>query len=108
MRSFVFQKILRAYGSYTMRNFIISVYPKISYGRPRQGGEVGRHVARMGEKTELYKVLVGKPEGKRPLGRPRPRWEDGIRMDLGEIDWFVWNGFSWLWIRAGSEMLCIR
>jgi hypothetical protein len=41
-------------------------------------------VARMGEKRELYKVLVGKPGRKRPLGRPRRRWEDGIRMDLGE------------------------
>jgi hypothetical protein len=39
----------------------------------------------MGEERKLYKVLVGKPEGKRPLGRPRRRWEDGIRMDLGEI-----------------------
>jgi hypothetical protein len=39
----------------------------------------------MGEKRKLYKVLVGKPEGKRPLERPRHRWEDGIRMDLGEI-----------------------
>jgi hypothetical protein len=37
------------------------------------------------EMRELYKVLVGKPEGKRPLGRPRHRWEDGIRMDLREI-----------------------
>jgi hypothetical protein len=43
------------------------------------------HVARIGEERELYKVLVGKPEGKRPLGRPRHRWEDGIRMDLREI-----------------------
>jgi hypothetical protein len=42
-------------------------------------------VARMGEERKVYKVLVGKPEGKRPLGRPRRRWEDGIRMDLGEI-----------------------
>jgi hypothetical protein len=39
------------------------------------------HVARMGEERKVYKVLVGKPEGKRPLGRPRHRWEDGIRMD---------------------------
>jgi hypothetical protein len=39
----------------------------------------------MGEERKLYKVLVGKPEGKRPLGRPRRRWEDGIRMDLREI-----------------------
>jgi hypothetical protein len=41
----------------------------------------------MGEERKLYKVLVGKPEGKRPLGRPRRRWEDGIRMDLKEIGW---------------------
>jgi hypothetical protein len=44
-----------------------------------------RHVARMGEERKVYKVLVGKPEGKTPLVRPRRRWEDGIRMDLGEI-----------------------
>jgi hypothetical protein len=39
----------------------------------------------MGEERKVYKVLVGKPEGKRPLGRPRHRWEDGIRMDPREI-----------------------
>jgi hypothetical protein len=43
------------------------------------------HVARMGEERKVYRVLVGKPEGKSPLGRPRRRWEDGIRMDLREI-----------------------
>jgi hypothetical protein len=42
------------------------------------------HVAHMGEDKKLYKVLVLKPERKRPLGRPRHRWEDGIRMDLRE------------------------
>jgi hypothetical protein len=41
----------------------------------------------MGEERKVYRVLVGKPEGKRPLGRPRHRWEDGIRMDLREIGW---------------------
>jgi hypothetical protein len=40
------------------------------------------YVARMGERRSVYKVLVGKPEGKRPLGRPRRRWEDNIKMDL--------------------------
>jgi hypothetical protein len=50
------------------------------------------HVAHMGEERNMYKVLVGKPEGKRPLGRPRRRWEDGIRLDLretglGDVDW---------------------
>jgi hypothetical protein len=43
------------------------------------------HVARMGEERKVYKVLVGKSEGKRSLGRPSRRWEDGIRMDLREI-----------------------
>jgi hypothetical protein len=45
------------------------------------------HVARMGEGRNVYRVLVGKPEGKRPLGRPKRRWEYGIKMDLREIDW---------------------
>jgi hypothetical protein len=43
------------------------------------------HVARMGERRGVYRVLVGRPEGKRLLGRPRRRWEDNIRMDLREI-----------------------
>jgi hypothetical protein len=50
------------------------------------------HVARMGEERGAYRVLVGKPEGKRPLGRPRRRWVDNIMMDLlavgcGYVDW---------------------
>jgi hypothetical protein len=45
------------------------------------------HVARMGEKRKAYRLLVGKPEGKRPLGRPRRRWVDNIRMDLGDVGW---------------------
>jgi hypothetical protein len=44
------------------------------------------HVARKGEEGKVYRVLVGKPEGKRPLGRQRHRWEDGITMGLREID----------------------
>jgi hypothetical protein len=44
------------------------------------------HVARMGEK-KVYRLLVGKPEGKRPIGRPRRRWVDNIRMNLGEVGW---------------------
>jgi hypothetical protein len=43
------------------------------------------HVARLGEERKVYKVFVGMPEGKRPLGRPRRRWEDGVRIDLREI-----------------------
>jgi hypothetical protein len=47
------------------------------------------HVARMGETRNVYKILVGKPEGKRPLGRPRHRWVDNIKIDLREIGWDV-------------------
>jgi len=43
------------------------------------------HVARMGEERGMYRVLVGKPEGRRPLGRPRRRWMDNIRMDVQEV-----------------------
>jgi hypothetical protein len=51
------------------------------------------HVARMGEKRNAYRILVGQPEGKRPLGRPRRRWEDNVRMDLREIGW---GGMDWI------------
>ena len=43
------------------------------------------HVARMGERRGIYRILVGKPEGKRPLGRPRHIWKDNIKMDLQEL-----------------------
>jgi hypothetical protein len=55
----------------------------------------------MGEERKVYKVLVGKPEGKRPLGRPRRRWEDEIRIYLREIGLRVWIGFGWL--RTGTD-----
>jgi hypothetical protein len=51
------------------------------------------HVARMGEKRNAYKLLVRKPGGKRPLGRPRRRWVDNIRMYLGEVEW---GGVDWI------------
>jgi hypothetical protein len=51
------------------------------------------HVVRMGEGRNVYRVLVGKPERKRPLGRPRRRWEDGIKLDLEEIGW---GGVEWI------------
>jgi hypothetical protein len=45
------------------------------------------HVARKGEKSNAYRLLVGEPEGNRPLGRPRCRWVGNIRMDLGKVGW---------------------
>jgi hypothetical protein len=63
------------------------------------------HVARVGEERKVYKVLVGKPEGKRPLGIPRRRWEDGIRMDLRETGLGVWIVFDWLRTGTGGGLL---
>jgi hypothetical protein len=51
------------------------------------------HVARMGEGRGAHRVLVGRPEGRRPLGRPRRRWEDNIKMDLQEVGW---GGMDWI------------
>jgi len=62
-------------------------------------------VARMGERRGVYRGLVGKPEGKRPLGRPNRRWEDNIKMDLQEVRWGVWTGSSWLRIGTGGGLL---
>ena len=63
------------------------------------------HVARMGQGTGVYRVLVGKPEGKRPLGRPRRRWEDNIKMDLQEVGGVVGTGWSWFRIGTGGGHL---
>jgi hypothetical protein len=63
------------------------------------------HVARIGEGRNLYRALVGKPEGKRPLGRPGRRWKDGIKMDLSQIGWGVWSGFTWLRIGTVGGLL---
>jgi hypothetical protein len=72
-------------GSCTMRNFIICTHPQISLGRSSQGEWGGQGMWHAWERRDVYKVLVGKPEGKRPLERPKRRREEGVRMDLMEI-----------------------
>jgi hypothetical protein len=57
------------------------------------------HVARTGEKRNAYRILVGKPGGKRPLGRSRRRWVDNIKMDLREIGW---DGVGWIHLAQDS------
>jgi hypothetical protein len=66
------------------------------------------HVARIGERRGAYRALVGKLEGRRPLERPRRRWEDNINMDLREVGWGAQAGSIWLWIGTGGGLLCIR
>jgi hypothetical protein len=52
-----------------------------------------------------YRVLVGRLEEMRPLGRPRRRWEDNIKMDLQEVGWGTWTGLIWLRIGTGGRLL---
>ena len=66
------------------------------------------HAALMGGRRGVYRVLVGKPEGKRALGRPRRRWEDNIKMDLQEVRCGVWTGSSWLRVATGGRQFQIR
>ena len=61
------------------------------------------HVASMDEERGVYRVVVGKPEGKRPLGRPRRRWVDNIRMDLWDVG--MWTGSGWPRIGTGGVRL---
>jgi hypothetical protein len=62
-------------------------------------------VARMGRKRNGHMLLVGKPQGKRPLGRQRLRWLYNIKTDLGEIGLGVWTGLVWLRIGTSGELL---
>jgi len=64
-----------------------------------------RLVAGIGERRGVYAVLVGKPEGRRPLRRPRSRWEDNINMDLQEVGCGSWTRSSWLRIGTGGGHL---
>jgi hypothetical protein len=59
----------------------------------------------MGEGRGAYRVLVGRPEGRRPLGRPRRNWEDNIKMNLQEVVWGAWTGLIWLRIGTGGGLL---
>jgi len=64
-------------------------------------------VARMGEERGVYRVLVGKPEGRRPLGRQRRKWVDNIRMDV-RWDVGIWTGLGWPRIETGGGRLWVR
>ena len=62
-------------------------------------------MARMGEGRGAHRVLVGKPGGKRPLGRPRPRWEDNIKWIFRKWEGIVGTGWIWLGIGTGGKHL---
>jgi hypothetical protein len=80
---------IRFYKKFICRLQLISLAGIISLNQMRWEG----HIARMGETRNAYRILVGKPEGKRPLGRPRHRWVDNIKIDLREVGW---DGMDWI------------
>jgi hypothetical protein len=88
-RDFTINKQFNYFNVVYFKNSSPSIIRIIKSRRMRWAG----HVARMGEKRNVYRILVGKPEGKRPLGRPRHRWVDNIKMDLREIGW---DGVDWI------------
>jgi hypothetical protein len=59
----------------------------------------------MGEKMSAYRALIGKTEGKRPLGRHTYRWEENNELEFGELGWGVWIGFTWLRIETSGWLL---
>ena len=87
--------------SYTL---ISTIYKKIHISvnsSDKIENEMGGHVARMGETRGVYRVLVGKTEGKRPLGRPRRRWEDNIKIGLQEVGC---GGMDWIELAQDRDM----
>ena len=70
--------------------------------------EMGGSCSAYGERRGIHRILVGKPEGKRPHGRPRPRWEITIRYILRKWDVGVWTGLIWLRIGTGSGLMYLR
>ena len=77
---------------------MICIPNPILFGDKIEKNEKGGHVARVGEGRRVYRVLVGKPETKRPLGRPRRRGEDNIKMDLQEVGCGLWIGYKYIHI----------
>jgi len=71
-----------------------------------KGNDIGLAYSTHGEMGNSYNILAEKPEGKRPPGRTRCRWEDNIRMDLWEIDRHVWIGF--ICLRAGTSGVLVN
>ena len=69
---------------------------------------MGGNVARRGKSRVAYRILVGKPEGSRPLGIRKRRWEDNIKMGLREVDWGAWTGSILVRTGIGGGLLSTR
>jgi hypothetical protein len=86
---------------------IIDLYssPNIVRVIKSRGKRLAGHIACMGAGRGVYRVLVGKPERKRLVGRPRRGWEDNIKMNLQEVGCGLWTGYCWVRIETGGRHL---
>jgi hypothetical protein len=75
------------------------LFAKYNYHYQVKEDDMGKACSTNGEKRNAYRILVGKPEGKRPLGSPRRRWEDNIKIDLRDVEWVGMN-----WIHLAQDM----
>ena len=104
-----FKRSLTTWGNCVIRILMICIPHQILFGwYAQQKMRWARHVAHMGERRGAYRVLVGKPEGKRQLWRRKGRWEDNIKICLQEIGWQAWTGLIWLRTGTGDGLLWTR
>jgi hypothetical protein len=104
----LFYKVISLFGFFSYFNTTASKCRhnliKYNYRNQIKKNEMGERVAHLGEKREAYRALVGKHEEKRPLGRPRRRWEDNIKKDNQKIEW----GIDWIGlVQEGEKWLAV-
>jgi hypothetical protein len=89
------QVFLKEKGAFSIpvRRSMKEILTKYHSGDQVKKTEMGRTCGTYGGRRSAYRALVGKPEGRRPLGRPRRRWEDNIKIDLREVEW---GGMDWI------------
>jgi hypothetical protein len=88
-----------------MRSFITCTFAKYDYNDQVMEDEMGRAYSTNWDRRNACRILVGKPEGKRPVARPRCRLEDNIKMDLRELAWSDMNWMIWLRIGTSGRLL---
>jgi hypothetical protein len=108
--AFIFTSLLKVFATNFLffktrrwRLFTKEMIPAVLYHHQNRIESFLRFVFSYGSIS--YRVLVGKPEGKRPLERPRRRWEDNIKMVLRDVGWEAWTGSIWLTIETGGGLL---
>jgi len=98
-------EVTREWKNYVKRTLMICTLTKYCSNNKIEKNEMGGACSSMGDRKGVYMVLVGEPEGKRPLERPRRRWEDNIEMGLQKVGCGTWTSSSWLRKGTGGGFL---